>query len=97
MPQGKTRADMVAEALKLVMAQGEQPPVETASAAPMPKPAPQVLTPELLAALVRLHGSGAKLSSVPPNFIGTTDERALAMRPRSMNHGKDILLPKGGR
>ncbi len=95
MPQGKSRADLVSDALKLVMSQGD-PTVESAAPTTMPKPSPQVLTPELLAALLRLHGSGAKLST-PREPFGTVDEQALAMRPRSATFGKDILLPKGGR
>ncbi len=83
---------MVSEALKLVMAQGGETPV--AAATPTPKPS-QVLTPELLRAIVRLHGSGSKVSPWRPEYAAlSVDDQAMAMRPRASNYGKDIFLPR---
>jgi hypothetical protein len=87
----------MASALRILTEQGDAPLKETPKATPTPSK-PKVLSPELLSALVRLHGSGAKLSHPRVDTTGmTVDEVALEMRPRAANWGKDIrLAPKGG-
>ncbi len=98
MPQGKSQAQMMADALRLVMEQGGAAgPKATPTQTPQAKGAMPALSPELLAAFVRLHGSGAKMSPWRPEYAAlSVDDQAMAMRPRAKNYGKDILL-KGGK
>jgi hypothetical protein len=58
-----------------------------------------VIDPEVIAAHRRLFGDGAKMGGERKIFNAnmSIDERAMELRPRSANYGKDIELPSMGK